>query len=248
MIRIAARALAVVAVLFVGTVPGESGPPLLTDTYVFKGGEGYPGVLVVETLSGLATPALNPNTLADGVVEPPDSKCNARHYVGSLHGADTPVNENGKQKDAGWGKLSLVPVGLNPLNSYATAWTSAETAHRVLIGLRDLGGATYADAGQEIAAAIVALELLSNQLKQLKTDGAITGDERQAIEKQLDAAKERLILAGAGLLKLGTTPAIESNPGTLGYFVIVRQLVLAKSALGKMLQKMENAGLLPSAN
>lgn len=237
------------AIAFVGSVgPAGSGEPILTDTYIFKGGDAFGRVLEAATLTSLVEPASNPNSLANGSVEEPNAQCNARHYVGDFQSEPTPKNGNGVPKSCGWGKLSRVPAGLNVRRSYATAWTATETAHRVLLGLRDLGGTPHADAATQIAAAIVALELLQEQLKDLKQAGTISKDQKDAIEKKRQLAKQRLVLAEAGLLKLTIDPAIESRKGTLVYFVIIRQLVLAEDQLTKLLQKMEDAGLLPGAS
>jgi hypothetical protein len=231
-----------------GSRSAESGDPMLVDTYVFKGGEGVARVLVAAAVTGLVTPESNPNSLALGVVMDADPNCGAKHFVGVFQGQQTPENDSGSQKYCGFGKLSLVPVGPNALRSYATAWTATEGAHRVLLGLRDLGGATHEDARAEITTAIVALSLLDEQLGDLKSNGTITKDERQAIGSKLDAAIERLGLASAGLLALIAKPGLESRKATLAYFVVIRQLVLAEDRLVKVMQKMEQAGLVPGAS
>ena len=233
--------------LALGTPPADSGSPVLTDTYIFKGGEAFSQVLVAETLTDLATPLLNPNTLADGSVDPPDANCGALHFTGLFQGADTPTNGDGTQKNCGWGKLSLIAPGPNVLQSYATAWTSTETAHRVLIGLRDLGGTSLSDAAQQIGLAVAALQLLDHQAKDLQDAGTITGDQRKSISNKIVLIKKRLAVAAAGIAKLTIDPAIDSTDGTLVYFVCGRALVLAESEMTKMLQKMEDAGLLPAA-
>jgi hypothetical protein len=216
-------------------------------TYIFKSGDLYGQVLDAAPLSGSVDPGSNPNSLAAGSVEEPNDVCPAKHYVGEFQGEPTPEKSNGAIKNCGWGKLSLVSVGLNAQRSYAEAWAATETAHRVQLGLRDLGGSPNTDAAAQLALAQVALELLANQLDDLKQSGAISKNERDSIEKRRQKAKERIALAIGGLATLTLKPAIESRKGSLVQLLILRSLVLAKEELTKMLQKMEDAGLLPGA-
>jgi hypothetical protein len=242
---IAALCLAIGAVA--DPKPAESEELGLSVTYVFKGGAVFGQVLEAQAGSEVVDPGDNPNSLAFGAVEEPNADCSARHYVGEFQGLPTPKNDAGVTKSCGWGKLSRVDPGPGPLRSYAEAWTSTETAHRVQLGLRDLGGSANTDAAAQLVIAALSLELLGGQLDALKQSGQISKEERQAIEKRRAKALERIAIAAGGLATLVAKPAIESRKASLVQLLVLRSLVLAKSELTKMLTKMESAGLLPGA-